>query len=77
MPGESEMRSAFAPDRDHVLGWAVRRLAEDPAMYGEAERLQRTLENVEDLPASGCHAWAVDQVARKRDGVDGNGHDAA
>ncbi len=70
MSGESEMRSAFTPNRDHVLGWAVGRLAEDEAMNGETEGLQRRLQHVEHLAAGGSHARAVDQLLRKRDGVD-------
>ena len=70
MAGKAEMRRAFAPDRDHVLGRPVGRLAHHPAVHGEAERLQRRLEHVEHLAARRSDAWAVDQRLRKRDGVE-------
>src|SRR5206468_180484 len=75
--GEAEVRRAFAPDRDHVFGGPVGRLAHDPAVTGETERLQRILENVEDFAARWSDAWAVDQLARKRDGVDRHLHGVA
>ncbi len=70
MAGETEMRSAFAADRDHVLGRPVRRLAHHPAVNGKPERLQGLLQEIEHFAARGSHARAVDQVACKRDGVD-------
>ena len=60
MAREPEMRSAAPADRHHILGRAVGRLAEHPAMDGEAERLQRVFEHVEHLAAGGRHTRAVD-----------------
>ena len=36
--GEAEMRRTLAPNRDHILGRPVGRLAQHPAVAGEAER---------------------------------------
>jgi hypothetical protein len=46
-------------------------------MARESERLERLLENVKDFAASRSDARAVDQLARKHNGIDGNGHAAA
>jgi hypothetical protein len=51
--GKAEMRRTVAPDRDHVLGRSVGRLAHCPAVAGEAERGQRGFEHVEHSPLAG------------------------
>jgi hypothetical protein len=73
MPGKAEMRRAFAAHRNHILGWAVGRLAHDPAIHPESERCQRGFEQVEHLALRRSHARAANQLGGKLDGIDRHG----
>ena len=70
MAGEAEVRRSRAADRDHIFHGAVRGLAGDEAMHFEPERPKRRFEHVENLTLGRRDARAVDQRARKVDGVD-------
>jgi hypothetical protein len=68
--GKAEMRASLAACGDHVLGRAVGRLAEHPAVDGEAERLQDIAEHIENLATRGRDAGAFYQLSSKLHRVD-------
>src|SRR6186997_2995902 len=61
MPGETEMGRAGTPDCDHILGRAIRFLAENETVNVEAQREQRLLKQIEHLAARRRDAWAGDE----------------